>query len=1063
MFLALLAARVLAKDYAFCFYKSSDKGCPSGSEGVKLASFGDWNSKPITDGEVFTFYVMDDMVDSRGKRLVFDFGHLRRADNAMITVSISATGDQRQCTIDQSPGVYTEIVGSLKLDNLEMYTATKEPDFTFTNLVLRGVTFVDVAEYSVNVTNEIDSCPSCLASFASFTARSLVVRASGSWGAANPRRRFDTSVLENVTVVNDGTHLLVQMIGDRVRVADADAPEDSSLTLDLKGVDIAKTKMGLVVSGDGGKATISCLAFGISCRLPVIDVVMKDNSELAMERSNFPPLTYSLVRVSADRAANVTVTLPAGPVPLEVDAANEGDDGKVKLVLNSEESHLAGPVHVKGNCLSIETQGEYEAKVLDIDSVYLESEVVNVSAEDKTLTIRIGKLMYGSGVQQSFFKSDYGATYTFGAYPISEKFSAKVSKLLWNATELGFSLDNAAKINATEFSIPEWSKLQLVWTGPPTVTDEDLDAHQGHILRFMCGNGLSNNMYFRLPRDGPIGMTSTTSLFRDPTWNKTENCVDMQLKGDAKIRQRATKFCFAKDQTACPDGYVWAKNVDNWQKYVTNYIDLVTFRVIDWPEDDIFNFSGFGPFDLVVEGGEVHMHAKELTWKLRSLTAIDSVIYIDTSANPAIINTTIVLRNSRIETPFSCDANYTVFDLDEASMESINKYSDKCRNVKVQLKNWNDITKVQAKADGFTLTSATAQTYEVDFNDVTFTSESDNIEFAPTQGQKLNGKFTFTMTKGGHTITMDDGFPDDYYGLYGYAINGTLVNKGRKVLMDIIGNKDVHFRSENTETVEIVYPWCVNTRLHLDEIGGKGKVALFDEGYFGTKSNITVGDDVTFAVYNGYFNSDGKIPVPVEKMQLLNQLLIYPNADYRVKNFSVGEPGKAKVVIQYVMTQLPLVVLNASTVAPVELKELEFAYQDGLVQYDEGDVILNNRKYYEQLEYDIFCGTNLNCDALHLTLTSNSTNFSGEKSLVELACREVDAESHYTCVALKVVKKGTIFWYVVGFSYLGITLCIFIGDALYFIFSPRNPYDDDPARTTSAAPLVSEPVDEEAQ
>ena len=120
---------------------------------------------------------------------------------------------------------------------------------------------------------------------------------------------------------------------------------------------------------------------------------------------------------------------------------------------------------------------------------------------------------------------------------------------------------------------------------------------------------------------------------------------------------------------------------------------------------------------------------------------------------------------------------------------------------------------------------------------------------------------------------------------------------------------------------------------------------------------------------------------------------------------------------------------------------------------------MKNRKYYEQLDYPIFCGTNIDCGALRLTLTSKSEHFSGDESLVEFTCSEVDAESHYKCVSLKVAKKKTIFWYVVGFTYLGIALAIFVGDALYFIFAPRQPYDEEPSKNASGAPLLSQGQD----
>ena len=80
LFLSALAAFVAAADYTMCFYESESSNCPKGSLQYKLSKFSDFTNHKIDDGVHFTFVILDDMVDSRGKRLVLTFDQLKNKD-----------------------------------------------------------------------------------------------------------------------------------------------------------------------------------------------------------------------------------------------------------------------------------------------------------------------------------------------------------------------------------------------------------------------------------------------------------------------------------------------------------------------------------------------------------------------------------------------------------------------------------------------------------------------------------------------------------------------------------------------------------------------------------------------------------------------------------------------------------------------------------------------------------------------------------------------------------------------------------------------------------------------
>jgi hypothetical protein len=319
----------------------------------------------------------------------------------------------------------------------------------------------------------------------------------------------------------------------------------------------------------------------------------------------------------------------------------------------------------------------------------------------------------------------------------------------------------------------------------------------------------------------------------------------------------------------------------------------------------------------------------------------------------------------------------------------------------------------------------------------------------------LNGTLTFTLTHANHTIIVDDGFPDGYYGLYGYAINGVLKNLGRKVPLDVAGNVDVRLESDFSDTVEIVHAWCVNTRLHLDGLGSKGKLALWDEAYFGTHSNITVGSGVTFAAYNAYHNREGRLPVPVPRFQLRNSLLVIPDADFEVNDFQLERDKTATVVVQYSLSKLPKVVLSSAAKYDNILKELKLEHIEPSVSFQgEGNLLEGNLKAFERLEYKIVCGRNLNCGKWKVSLVGEEGRFGGKEPVVQAKCVKTEG-SDESCIVLSVVKKPGIFWTVIMFTYIGIALAILIGDILYCMFSPRVGYPDEVDPRMSVEPLLS--------
>jgi len=189
----LLAGLAAAADYGACFFKSKSDGCPDGFERIKLSDFAQFNATRVSDRAHFTFVALDDMIDSHGSGLFFEFEHLRRGDGAPISVEITSSGDRKQCFLDVSEGVYTDIVNNLTLYNMEVHTEGSDDAFVFTDLGLRHTTFVGRTDCALTVREELLADALSLNSFGLCHARRLVLEVTSGWPAANPRRPVSRS------------------------------------------------------------------------------------------------------------------------------------------------------------------------------------------------------------------------------------------------------------------------------------------------------------------------------------------------------------------------------------------------------------------------------------------------------------------------------------------------------------------------------------------------------------------------------------------------------------------------------------------------------------------------------------------------------------------------------------------------------------------------------------------------------------------------------------------------------------------------------------------------------
>lgn len=1012
MTLIVFAVLASSREYNFCFYKSSASKCPGGYDHVKISDFQSFEDRKITDGEKFTFAVLDDMTDSRGNRLVFEFAHLKRDDGQSIAVEIVATGDQRECAIDQSSEVYASIVTNLTLDNLELYTSASNPTFSFTNLVLRWAVFVDVSQYSLTVTNELCSDPGSLKGFESYNVQYMKLEAAATWPAANPTKFFDMGLLKRLDISDSYGELIVQVVGDQLRVADGSAPEDSSITVNMSGVDIDRTTVQMHLIGAQSSAKLYCLAYGVGYRVPVIDIRLYGGALISMEDSSYPKLTTVFARVSVNEMENGQLSIASASVPLMIDVGDASGNLKVTTTCNTR---ISGPVTLSGSHL---TMAGSSGGVFAIDSLAVETSAV-IEAEGGPFSLSVGTVTLGGDLVVNG-----NAKVDFGVMPKQAEFTVTAETLVVNDATIGFTLDGAGTLKGTKSISLSNVSVDLVYVGGE-IDQASIDAHAEKEITLMCGSDLPETVDIKLSYSGPNGVTSSTSLYDKPKIT-AEKCLTIQLKKDAKLSDVSNSFCIGTDSGACPAGTTFLESPSDYQGYVASTAENISFFVAQWPEGASIDFSGYANVDVSFEGGEISLMTLA---GLHSITGKDTTIEIPSTT---VVKTNLDLVNSKIGDKISCDSSITI-DVDRASLSYLSVDTEKCKPSELRVNGWNGPAKVKRTTTGFKITDESEEVHIIDFNQVFLGDISDSIEFLAGDVQTQNGSFSFTIAGQGNIIFSDD-LSSSYYDVTGYDVNGTIVAKSENVPISIRGSADVSIRSD-LETVTLTGSLPNDLNLHVDELETGHTFRLLTAA-FGAATKVTDSTKKgTLAVVDGH--AADELPAPIPSLRLDNTMTVSPSSHFQVTDASVKAASSATLNVQYSLGQLPRVVLNGSSGAVDKLHEIVITYTPP--GKEESDFIEANRKDYERMAHRVVCGTNFNCDNVNIRLASSAAAFQGDKALIETFCEKVDAS--YSCVGVNVVKKGTIFWYVVGFTYMSIAVIIFICDALYFIFAPRLPYD----------------------
>ena len=1008
MFLLALAFLARSEDLKFCFYKSNAGDCPS--SGYTRIAVGSEDFKKFVDTVYEDVQSVELMLACNMEASeVLAFRHfngenvkatVRAADQKGRVNAYLDFQDKKLASLGLSKISVRGLSGALNADELSLLE-TELPhvdEFVAAGLVID---------------------PFSLRAMSRVSVKSMNVVVGASWSGdmevnvTSPNADVELSGIEkNLTIEMRGSSLWLTLAGSsgvfKLNWPGTTSANPMKITHDKSGVDLV----------------LKSVIYGMGVHKPCyFNVVATNGAIVSIPQAMWPNADFMTDIAATISCDGAHLQLGNAVTPISISLRNGNLNLATPNVTVTGTVTFGKGVNVVAETLNIVKFGNL---VLDSDAESVRFDASEVIVQ-KALTVKAAKFEFqGRAMYQV---NDWGLSIfdvTFPNLDVSRPFKAT------------YSLEAASHVKVSESVKGSDVIVNMKWIGDKP-TAEAIAEKQGQEWKLI---ELPTSVKYSVLFDAEEarGLAAGAHVFSQVE-NSSTTCT---VKLDYTLDQVANKFCWDSSALGCTDGYfdLFANNytLDQWTTFVRPDVRFLEFELVS-------GYKGQYQFDM-----------EQFSQNKLTLSVIMREKCSSPSTPMVILRTTLLA--GQVEN-FRAEGGTVVFDksgvevvatgnweLRNATMGRHNVEMVRCQNltsvttdevgIKSGLFNGCHPATLTIETDSYStvtfhkesLTFSGPEAVEVDIPvsagprpHVIFNLNRTDLEFVP--GVNETGPFLpvveFTNIHPSHTLTIGN-FSRDFHGLFGYAINGTLIvnSSEGQVPIDIIGNKEVDVQSDGD--VDIIYPWCVNT--HLTPVSmAAGTELKFEEAYFGTSSNISIPDYVTFHVVNGYQNHYGRIKAPVHKMRLSKNMTMWPYSELPVDNFDfIG--NEASFHIMYRLAEMPYMRLDRPADHVDYTPTVTLAYQDG--NDDEINYITENSDSLAGYPIPIICGENLACCSWKLVMQSSNPTFS-EGGPLELTCQQITSTER--CVVLRVKplvndgNKGAIIAAII----LGCVAAVLIG------------------------------------
>lgn len=968
--LALVA--LVQVDLKFCFYDSDPSRCGSEYTSIKVGGeeFKRFSEQVYQDVDAVDMLVTCDFPSSD----VLGFKHFVGSGQT-VTISAVSGEEAKKAYLDLSGSSVT----SLRLSGIHVARLDGSLDHLALDLSHSSLPAVSDVQLS-KLTSDVVS----MAWISRVKADVVDISVGDAWGSKDLTVNL-TSPKADVTVRNIEKDLTVELIGSCLVFR----LNGTSGCFKLNWPDTTNANPMKILHEKSGKTlTLKSFVYGMGVNKPCyFDVTAGAGTIVSIPRTMWPNAEFMTDIAGTIRCHGAQLELSNPVTPISVEISNG------QLTLDTENVTITGTVSL-GKSVSVVPNGcttvKFGSLVLleDADSVVFDvSDVVVLN----TLTVNTKKFEFqGKAMYSIYGWSESVFDLTFSNLDVSNAFTAAYN--LQGSSHI--SVQGVAKGNAVT--------INMKWSGQKPTPAEVVEK-QGLVLPLMdLPSKVSFTVLFDAAEDR--GFSAGSHVF-----SSVEGDNSCSIKLDHTIDEFATRFCWdtTEGEHNCSAGSfdLNANNLtlDDWPSMVRPDVRLLEFELVSGPKNP-FNITQYKNLTVkfVAAGPRTPVVVtKEL------LESVDKwIVHGGAIAIIKVGSAEIVPRGSW-ELKNTMIAGHSIetlrcHELESATTDAATlrtKLFEGCKPANLIIES-DEFSTVEFHDESLTFYTEDGTPLDLPVEagprpHVVFNLNRPDLKFIPDENAtKFLPVIEFTNVHPEHTLTIGD-FPDSFHGLFGYAINGTLVVEGShgQVPIDIIGNKNVNVRSD--KNVDIIYPWCVNT--HLEPVSmSAGTELKFEEAYFGTSSNITMPQDVTFHVVNGYQNHYGRIKAPVNRMRLSKNMTMWPYSELPVDDFDfIGK--NASFHIMYRLAEMPYMRLDRPDDHVDYTPTVTLAYQDG--NDDEIKFMSEHSDLLEGYEIPVICGKNLACCSWHLVMKSSDPTFT-ENGPMQLTCKQISDSER--CVVLRV-------------------------------------------------------------
>lgn len=974
MFSFVLATLAAAVDQKFCFYSNDAGVCPAEYKAYSLDQFDEFAKSTFPDVTSAEFLITCDMQEK-----TFSFGGFT-ADG--FTPLFTGTSQFHVSISFADLHVKHLSLKGLNVTGLMGFSGELDT-FTLENTVLPAIRRIVVGDFksdakSLNAFGAI--CPKnmsiTMGSGLESDVVSVMIESSDEW---SPRVEV-RGATKNATIQVNGSLFKVQHV-------------DCTGYLMINGAEalaVSHCQTGVVID-------VMCLYTNVIARPTNMNFEVSNGAILSFPESLWPNADYMK---SLNLHAILTVLSVGGyirianrntPMALTLDAST--------LELLAENVTIMGQVAIKG---SVNIKAE-KVKKLDIASLLLGEGAESFSLSDARVNIHVLE------APETAFAFTGSAIYSIGTWPDAVYDLSFENLDVTGQITAQYNLTGQSLVNVKNRVEGSELNVLLRWSGNAP-TEEELMEHKGmevEVVKIPAGPKI--NVIF--PSDAAHGFCSATHVFTDTS---TETSAKVELDHD--YTDFSSLFCWdpSGNMTCMGISLNTTESINSYVSYIRPDAEILQFEIGESPIDGLdLSVLEKRPLTLSLTcSAEVNVRLSRGIFE----SAVDLVI------KGGVIEIDDETQMETVKANGSWKLTETVFNSDSAErldcrhvpQISADATSIKgevfrtCKPARLEFVGADEYSQVVFQKDHVQFTGGNSEDTLVYVTEqslplVVFTVSRPDLTMVPAPGITVFWPvIEFMNVHSNHTLTLGD-FPNDFHGIFGYAIDGTVIPEGSwgQVPMDIIGNRYVDFLKAGD--VDVVYPFCTNTRLVADSMS-VGSELKIEEAYFGKKTNITIKDGVTFNVINGYYNQHGPIIAPLNNMRLTKNLTVYSYGEFPVDNFDfLGTEGQ--LWFTYRLAEMPTARLdrpaNHSEYAPI----VTFAYDS---RDDDEIVFLRAHKdELKGLEWPVVCGVNLACERWAFVFWgAGYAELDGPTNLLEAVCRDDVTDANRQCVVLQMKGDG---------------------------------------------------------